>query len=84
MIVKMDGKDPYMLFEATGEGVATYFLNSALKTYLDSDLIGFRRLAIERTNEMRDSLKSFVEGKQITGKVLHPSCQIKERLILIC
>ena len=60
MIVKLPGKYPNRLFEATSEGVATYYLNQALDTYLSSSVIAIRRLKIERTEEMRTALANFV------------------------
>merc|ERR1712232_1008162 len=66
MVTKYPGFKQLRFFEATSNGVGSYYLNSRLDEYLETDICAIRRLSIERTDEMREKLCNFT--KEMDGK----------------
>jgi hypothetical protein len=80
MVAKDQGKKGLRLFEATGDGVASYALNSALKVYLDGDVIGIRRISGERTEKMRDALSELLLELEGRPYQFNPWTLVKARM----
>ena len=62
MVARKKGSAKLWLLESTIEGVATYTLSSALQVYRENSSMGIRRLKMERSEDMLQSLNAFIGG----------------------